>query len=211
MPLTPYDAGPITDDGVAEDRVLDRLKLWLPSMLAEHCAARGLAQADPAPDPGRGYAISSFDARHAEQTPPMVVVHSPGTLKQPAVDKGRAGIVRQWQRVNVVVTAGGRTEPGTRGKALRLVAAVRRVLLQQVRGDAIQEVQYLGARYDLPLRGGSELARTRLVCSLYAAVLVPDVVATRGVFADTPIELGQGYPTPDSARITVRREVTQLP
>jgi len=210
MPQQPYDPGPIADDGLAEERVLAQLKLWLPRMLAEHCEARGVAM-DPLPDADRGYFVSSFEQKWAEQLPPAVMVVSPGTLGDPIL-RGAKGRVAQWQQMNVTITVGGATEEGTRGKAHRMAAAVRRILLQQVpceAGDAggvrIINARPLGQRYDLRLRTRS---KQRLACGVRVALLVDGVVDTRGVFPNHPNDTD--FLVPSSYETEVTRAITPI-
>lgn len=207
MPELDYDLGPITDDGRAEDRVLEQLRVWMPFYLERVDAARGLPEGtSPAPHDSK-YFLTSFEERWAEQTPPAVLVVSPGTLGELELH-GPRGTIAQWQQVNVTITVGGATEEGTDAKKKRYIAAARAVLLHQVAGDVVHRVRPLGQRYDLRTRN-RERSRQRAAGGVRAALFVPDVIDTRRAFPTDPGQLT--YVVPDSSRTAVERAVTPTP
>jgi len=172
----------------------------MPKYLAVLDERHGRAAGATPPPKDRSYFVASFEERWAEQTPPAVIVVSPGTLGELELHGPRA-TVAQWQQVNVTITVGAASTEGVREKAHILAAAARLVLLHQVPGDIVDRVRPLGQRYDLRLRTGQQRSRQRLACGVRAALRVPDVAASRGPFPDDPAELD--YLVPDRSRTAI--------
>lgn len=165
--------GPIVTNRDVEEAARDTLKWWLPYYLGRIDVDHG--RAPTATREPRSYNVASEDDRWAEETPPSLIVVSPGTVDDPEVHGEFASYAATWQ-VNVGVTAGGATEKGSRELASRYAAAVRYVLVQQGDlGGLAQRTRWMGERYDIVAR-----RRALMACEVLAHVRVLRTVDGRG-------------------------------
>lgn len=199
-----YDMGPIFLDTDVEQHVADTCELWMPYYLGRADEGAGL-------EPGttlipRSYDVSNDEARWPEQTPPALLVVCPGTIGDLTLS-GAVGALNGWLQVNISVSAGGADEAGTRALAHRYCAALREILMHQVRGELVDRIEMLGWRHDLIVR------RRKLAASgVRAALRVPRILQTLGDFPDQPPGPGvPGFVPPTGARIVVDRQPAETP
>lgn len=97
--------------GHLEDKVIETLKLWLPSSLNEAIAQDSNAPAKVAVP--RSYIVVSEDDRWPEDQLPAIVVTSPGLVDTPDRDKGDGSWRGTWS-LEVTAIVKGRTAPEAR-------------------------------------------------------------------------------------------------
>jgi hypothetical protein len=119
--------GTLRHPGAIEQAALERLKAWMPAMVAEVERQEGR---EPGKLPRlRGYITVSELARWPEDQIPLAVVVSPGTLGDPMKDA--EGYYRAIYSLAVAIVTSAATEPATRQIAQLYGAAVRACLLQR--------------------------------------------------------------------------------
>jgi hypothetical protein len=210
---SPHDIGPGFLDGLVEQHIADQMKAWFPWYLHrfdELARAAGQMITPEATKIPEVY-VSSDEDRWPEQTPPALIVVCPGSIPgQSELKDGRRGQMSSWLTVNLVVTAGGSTVPGTRRICQRLVAATREILAHKTRGPGspIDRIDRMTWRYDLLTQ-----KRRYLAGAVTAAVRVPDVLSMHATGEQTPPgdpTDPQTFPVPTGTRVRVRREPPEL-
>lgn len=202
MAVQDIDIGPIVLDGDVEHAALETLQGWLAFYLARIDA--DLERAQPTPPP-RSWSAASDGERWDEETPPALLVFTPG----PSAGE-RHGPRRSYRAtwpVNVGVTVGAATERGTRALAGIYGAAIRLALSQHPDlGGLAQSTRWLGARSDVLPR-----QRRHLAVEVAFEVQVARVMDTRGVtLPSEPGDPGSTPPVPVGHRIRVERSLPDL-
>lgn len=201
MSLLAADPGPVFLPSNLERAVCGTLREWLPYYLSVVDEQEGL-------DPGTTTAPRFYDAasddekRWQEETPPAVLVISPGTTGDPERHGNKAEYGAWWQ-VNIAVTAGGATEAGSRDLASRLGGAITLVVAQQGDfGETVDRTEFKGIRIDKLDR-----ERSKMIAEVVCECWIPSVVSTRGPLKpleapSDPTDPAAPIPQPDSVSVS---------
>lgn len=135
--------GPLPSVAVVDEAVVDTLRKWMPSVLADVAAQAGR----PTPAMVREIIVSAGPQAFPAVSPPFILVISPGLAADPV--RGGDGRVSGTYAIGVMAVVSGRDERETRALAGVYTAAVRGVLMQNRRlGGAVRAVEWVTERYD---------------------------------------------------------------
>lgn len=210
MAVQSIDIGPIILNGDVELAVLQMLRGddpdgttgWLAFYLAQIDAERGRQEPTPLP---LSWATASEGTRWDEETPPALLVFTPGPTAGPRHGP-RASYRATWP-VNVGITAGGATESGTRMLANIYAGAVQLALPQHADlGGLAARTSWLGSRSDVLPRN-----RKMLAAEIALEVEIARVIDTRGLtLPSDPTDPGSTPPVPVGQRIRIERSLPDV-
>lgn len=193
----PVDYGSIIEGAQVEQAVIDTLRLWFPTYLAEFERRHSFA-AGSLPLPRSYTTRNEFDKWEDEQIPAVIVV-SPGLNGRPT-RQGDGSYLASWiVGVGIVVVG---VDPGNSNMLAKLYAACARLIMIQQRslGGFARGVSWLDESYDdVP----SEATRTLVAGQVIFSVEVSEVLDSfRG-----PVEPDdtESYYTIDTATMTVNQ------
>jgi len=209
--------GPINDAGVAEHALLNHLKLWLPTYLAEVDRQRGLVAGATAV-PRSWQIVQQFDLSEEPQMP-AVIIESPGPNDTPK--KEGDGTVRVTYEMRVISVVAAKDYASTNDLGKRYAGAIMDVVMQKRSlGDPnVMGTDFMGySHVEVP----TEERRTKVgiatnleITYRYAAnwkmgpsmpIIVPDPNA------DPPVDPTDPYPDPatipdaDHVHVTITKE-----
>lgn len=153
---------------MVEDAVVDVLKRWLPTYLAEVERQSGLATAFyPRP---RSWEVRNEMEKWPEEQLPSIIVISTGLAGTPLKEGG--GQFRVPWAIGVAAVVSAKDALSTRRMAYRYAAAIRALLihrqsLDQALGGAVRGVNWLdGRNNEMPVEAGRTIWASRQVFSV---------------------------------------------
>jgi hypothetical protein len=192
--------GPIFVPSFLEQAVIDTLKLWLPTYLAE--VELQLEREQGLIEPPRSYTTRRRFEKFPEDQIPTCVVVSPGLANEPHKE-GDGSHRAEWALgVGVIVSAPDQESTNLVAKIYG--AAIRACLLQKSSlGGVASGITWYDESYDdLP---SDDTARTLGAAALYFRVEVEDIVNSR-VGPNVPTPPGTQWGVAETVTVTIEKE-----
>lgn len=196
--------GDILTGADVEDAVVDHLKAWSPTYLAE---LERQAERTPESLPAvRSWnVVPSEPDKWPENQLPAVLVVSPGIIGEPQ-EQGDGKVVVTWN-IGIAAICSAKSEDGTRRNARLYLAHLRAILIQHPKfADFAQDTEWLGEAYDSVIP--QEYRRSLSGAQTTFAVQVADVIDRYGgpsePLAD-PYEEPSDWPTVATTEVTAEK------
>jgi hypothetical protein len=187
------DFGPMTVETDIDVAVVQTLRLWLPTYLAQAERERDLAVRLLARPRPQNYANTLEEDEFLDHQLPAVIVTTAAPSGEPNMDGN--GVYYAGFRVTVSAICRGRTPPETRALAALYGGCVRRVMVQQALTAIDGAARWVGGRGVAPVATTDE--GRYLAASINEFVVYADGVVQAGVGPEVPSGENNPYDPPD--------------